>query len=96
MDKFWDWCEDTTYYLRRHIKSIKCFFIGHNIRWGCEETYDPDWCDYCWKDDPYEMPTFNDYMNTVFVWIIEHTTEDFVDRLLSWKPLKQMPSWWEY
>ena len=98
MEKFWNWYGSTTYYLRRHIKSIKCFFVGHDIKWGCRESYEPDYCAYCWKDNPYDMLIFRDYMTKIFVWIIEHIPEEWGDNLLDWKPfgVKKMPSWWEY
>lgn len=98
MDSFWNWYGSKTYYLRRHIKSVKCFFVGHDIKWGCHENYEPDYCDYCWKCNPYDMLIFRDYMTRAFVWFIDLFPEKIGDKILSWKPpfVKRMPDWWEY
>jgi hypothetical protein len=99
MERISGWYWMRTYHLRCWIKSIKCFFQGHDIKWGCRENYELDWCDYCWKADPQDMLIFRDYMNTVFVRIIERLDRinpEFRDKLLGWKPLRHMPDWWEY
>ena len=98
MEKFWNFYGQRTYKRGVFIRGIKCFFTEHDIKWGCRENYEPDWCEYCWKNNPYDLPLFKDYLTKIFVWIIGHLPEKQGDKLLSWKPrfIKRMPTWWEY
>ena len=87
------------------IGGIACWFTAHNVKWGCRENYEPDWCDRCYKEYPNEERTLPAFLNLAFSWIIERLEFWFGNRGEQWgdwlldRPIGKLPwfrLWWEY
>lgn len=87
------------------LKRLQCFLTGHKVGWGerlhgCQLA--PDYCKRCYMDDPQDAMVLTDYLNDVYVWVVDRNWRWFltVDYYLYMWILDHrpgwLPSWWEY
>jgi hypothetical protein len=92
------------YELRRRLRLIECFFVGHNVHYDFSPNQLPDWCERCWysaDERNLEGPTVPSMLSTIYVWLCERDWRWFDaldDWLYGWmlRHWIQPPSWWEY
>ena len=95
------WWSNWSWLWERRIRGIKCFFVGHNIKWGERiegHQLEPDWCGRCMLEEPDEKLTASIILGRLYVrWCNLHLPgwERF-DLWLADHYGKHLPSWWEY
>jgi|GEM_PF-4776385 len=63
----------------RFPRRVWCFVVGHDVRYGYEFTYEPDWCGRCLAQDPTEETTLPALLNRVYCWAVDHGWPEWLD-----------------
>ena len=45
------WIADVLARIDWIARGVRCFFIGHDVKYGDKETYESDYCARCFRDD---------------------------------------------
>ena len=96
---WWWFYNNTVGRLQRPIRSVACFFLGHDVQGGDWRCTVPDWCARCWYNDGEANLDIDVCLpGRIYIWLMDREWEWFLDldEYLYTHHQKYLPGWWEY
>ena len=97
------WINDVVVWIDWRVRGVRCVFIGHKIKYGSPEMYEPNWCARCFCNEDMADIGEENGPNTIpgqlirlYIYACDHWA--WFEGVDVWimSHVKRLPDWWRY